>query len=140
MKQHITVEQLNELSEEGKKKLRAYGYSELIHESYSYFYSPFLSKEGWLVKKADSDYDDSWVFCFFKEEYPTWHIEEEEITYAVVKGLIPLLSISQMIEFLAEGSRSYYLPGCTPGESEINPEEWCDDLWEAVKSKLEQHG
>jgi hypothetical protein len=46
------------------------------------------------------------------------------------------LTIGRMIELLAEGRQSYYLPGCSCGESEINPETWCDELWEAVKDKL----
>jgi len=49
-----------------------------------------------------------------------------------------LLNIGEMIEFLAKGSQSYYLPGVSLGESEINPETWCDELWEVVKEDLEK--
>jgi len=45
-------------------------------------------------------------------------------------------NIGQMIEFLAQGRCSLYLPGCSLGESEIDPETWCDTLWEAVKEEL----
>jgi len=49
------------------------------------------------------------------------------------------LSIGQMIEFLAQGDRSYYLPVCS-FEGEIDPETCCDDLWKAVKEELEKPG
>ena len=47
------------------------------------------------------------------------------------------LSIGQMIEFLAKGDRSFYLPDCAP-EGEIDPETWCNNLWRDVKKVLEK--
>lgn len=48
-----------------------------------------------------------------------------------------LMNIGEMIEFLSKDSpNSYWLPGCTIGESEIDPQTWCNDLWSAVVELL----
>lgn len=49
----------------------------------------------------------------------------------VAKRSKHLMNIGQMIEFLSNDSHSYYLPGCSIGESEIDPQTWCDELWSA---------
>lgn len=95
MKQHITVEQLKELSLDSKTRL--HNWFEKIKGTH------------WLT---------------------TTEIFVDDM-------FLPQLSIGEMIEFLAQGSRSYFLPGCSIGESEIEPETWCDELWEAVKNVLE---
>lgn len=104
MKQHITPEQINELSFKAKK---AY--------------------EEW-----------------YKSHFDIWsnriYVYEDE--NGVTQSDLPLLSIGQMIEFLYDhrpikGNKTCYLPESFGDEYGLPyPEEMCDDLWEAVKEKL----
>lgn len=93
MKQHITVEQLDELSEEGLKKI-----------------SDWCSSKGWLIIN---------------------------------------LSIGQMIEFLDEATSHEFSVvntidgwkinfGCYNHDFNVEREEFCDALWQAVKKILEK--
>lgn len=133
MKQHITIEQLNELSEEGKDTLRNW----------------------WLTENGN-------VFVFFSRDLNKWYegvIDEEhwekEVHYPSGKRekAYPLLSIGQMIEFLREKSMgdldlqiwinsagsSVWL-GIGKQENKLaggEDMEIRDALWEAVKEILD---
>lgn len=120
MKQHITPDQLNELSDKGKERLR----------------------EWWKPKDGDfyengghvEIVPDDWM----KYGWRPW------------KGYIPLLSIGQMIEFLEEHGelfdvvKNFFDYGTTKAtfedvglKEEADKLEICDALWEAVKEPLE---
>ena len=118
MKQHITVKQLNELSNiQGKKKLRKW----------------------WKPKAGDKIlmYEDQ-VKVLLEGYLP---MEKEK------HNLLPLLSIGQMIEFLDEKDdyfRSWYTKGISTKEYKDRNFSWkykeeiCDKLWEAVKEMLNE--
>lgn len=120
MKQHITVGQLNELSKEAKEKLR----------------------EWWKPERLDRVKDDGIEGEYYLTDYSTefdgWIVEDEETRHAGwKKGMLPLLSIGQMIEFLdSEDMRwhSYVVDTNTGGLS--YDDELCDALWEEVRRIL----
>lgn len=116
MKQHITVEQLKELDEKGKKKLR----------------------EWWKIKDGN-------IYWFPKDEernegtavFKYGMIPDDKDT--------PLLSIGQMIEFLGENwyHRLFYFTTVTGGYGlsglmKRYDGEFCDALWMAVKEVLNE--
>ena len=132
MKQHITVDQLNELSEKGKDKLRKW-YRPQVGDMY--FITWFDNKIGsWTQEEFDlisrgANLDHNGDINYFR-----W----------------PFLSIGQMIEFLDEQVNGLVLDftlinGCVDGNayingetlSTLNPKQFCDALWEAVKEVLE---
>lgn len=128
MKQHITIDQLNELSDKGKERLREW----------------WKPSEGnlYAVKSKNSEY----VECLVLQ---AWIRGEESL---------PLLSIGQMIEFLDWKDMQFYLVptkggrynkdtrgrwGVQDGDYEnagksFFAESLCDTLWEAVKEILEK--
>jgi hypothetical protein len=147
MKQRITIEQINELTDEQKQKLR----------------------EWWKPQKGDCILytDDEQEKVFFIGELKLWlesgigadpynpgDYEEYEIKY-----MVPLLSIGQMVELLIEHKRFYelaitYEPDYETSDPTPLPT-WhmymssiasykiddlenglCDGLWEAVKTVL----
>lgn len=107
MKQHITIKQLNELNEEGQKKLG-----------------------DWLIKKGKASYrfdlDDSKLFKYFDKLRMDCF---GECGYPECYGL-PLLSIGQMIEFLDEYKKWLSVHNL-PKADRV-----CDTLWEPVKEIL----
>jgi len=112
MKQHITPDQLNELSEEAKKRLREW-----------------CNEKHW----ADLDQQKYWL--------STYDLGPDIERLFVNHGPLPLLSIGQMIEFLGVPpilcwiEREGWNIGFTVVE---NKSDLCDALWEAVKEVLEK--
>lgn len=126
MKQHITIEQLNELSEKGKENLRAWWKPQQGDKCVKWLGSGSIEEEV-IIGGSDQNYE-----------------EVSELN----NGLTPLLSIGQMIEFLEEttdktyGERWWYkiFFGGYGGEVGLKEEdvELCDALWEVVKEVLEK--
>ena len=132
MKQQITKEQLNELSDEGRQKLKdwwkpkdgdfAYSYDSIVSDAGSELHEGFIGES--------IGYDDTFG--------------ESSGKYI----LYPLLSIGQMIEFLKDidndldityiSSGSIWSIGREFVPESIMDEELCDALWEAVKEVLEK--
>ena len=108
MKQHISPEQLEELSEKGNKKLRKWW-----KPKESDLYSACL--EGVVCEICDE------VYGIEKAEY---------------KKCDPLLSIGQMIEFLELYQVHEAL--IDQNKMIIPKDELCDELWKAVKEVLEE--
>ena len=127
MKQHITIEQLNELSANGKEKLREWWKPKIgdIHT------------EGTVTEIVD---DDNGFYLCYGFDGDGFRYKKEEI--------FPLLSIGQMIEYLFDEGLSYapVMFPCTDGKNKLytvgkqnnEPKELCDALWEAVKEVLEE--
>lgn len=124
MKQHISPEQLNELSENGTEKLRKW----------------------WKPDRGD------WVYCEINEHEADIYGEPEEDFSCSIdaimhdsqgkKNHLPLLSIGQMIEFLSDygavniryvGKNWKVVHWKTYELSEL-----CDALWKAVKEVLNE--
>ena len=133
MKQNITTDQLNELTEKGKEKLRKwwipyYGNEVLCENStwtcllgtnsYKHYFPAILLE----YAKCNSDQ------CHHQE------IRKNK------KDHLPLLSIGQMIEFLDQNILDDILAPNMVGECEgfIEKEQLCDSLWESVKEVLEK--
>lgn len=125
MKQHITPDQLNELTPEAKEKLR----------------------EWWEPEEGDS----------FAREFKDGEMQTETVYHSWIgsyednkpdQSCFPLLSIGQMIEFLADNSNGYYEHSYI--DDNFNKQvsignvavgwrnDLCDDLWQAVKEVLEK--
>ena len=122
MKQHITVEQLNELSEKGKEKLRKW-WKPIVGD--------WFDDDGYMRIIPDDETKGAFVLNSFHT---------------------PLLSIGQMIEFLDEHLKTDWSICSGKnllffGRSDRNeiygkiPQnrkgELCDALWKAVKEVLE---
>ena len=119
MKQYITPDQLNELSEKGKKRLRKW----------------WKRQDGDLVEWLGYER----VLHSVSMECEFWPDKEE---------LLPLLSIGQMIEFLEDKTKSEFhifrrvidwkivYEGLDYGKK--LGEGICDALWEAIKEILEK--
>ena len=99
MKQHITTEQLNELSEKGRESLRKW----------------WKPKRGdWFAEKDFVNYpEEEWESDLLEEYDRFWYLTNlsslQEFTEYVktngVQTLLPLLSIGQLIEFLDNEKR-----------------------------------
>jgi hypothetical protein len=127
MKQRITAEQLNELSQKGKDKLRDWWRP----EEGDWYCHTKKTKQYTILNSNDSD----WGMDYYQGDKPR-------------KKDLPLLSIGQMIEFLDDNNEKsiffdwekYLDVSVYPdGEIafEITPKGFCDALWEAVKEVLE---
>jgi len=136
MKQHITIDQLNELSDKGKEKLRKW-------------WKPDI--RDWRM-----------VTCIgtkhFEFKYENFMKPEDEANKDYIKWIknngLPLLSIGQMIEYLKKecikypdkfykmDNQVYSLMLAMSDIRKINVIDWqgelCDSLWEAVKENLEK--
>jgi len=132
MKQHITVEQLNELSEKGKKGLRKW----------------------WEPKEGDKFLNYAGE-VFYGEGYgPDDNTySPDKVYFAGTAGEgkeedLPLLSIGQLIEFLRESSNfgtlgvltanSWVVNHNLPLTKSFKAKELCDALWEACREVLEK--
>lgn len=121
MRQHISIEQLNELSEKGKKRLVKW----------------WKPKQGDLVLFMQG--------ALIATIYPIdWTNEELKNKKPIENQEFPLLSIGQMIEFLdehtdLESEDSHFPMKEISWRTDIYPE-LCDSLWEAVKEILETDG
>lgn len=107
MKQHITIEQLNELSEKDKKRL----------------------VEWWQPKEGDifvCDLTGEYVCNYFSQD----RIYHDSEYWESKESSFPLLSIGQMIEFLTPSYVSLLF------DETVMDDALCDDLWEAVKEVL----
>lgn len=160
MKQNITIDQLNELSEKGKEKLREWW--KPVEGNTVYTQSWF---EDVPVFAKDADFSNQKVFNMqgiqiglaapapeiekwkkVKREGYSWIYETEDSEgYPTVldKGDFPLLSIGLMIEFLDNGWADEYLQLNGKYIEDgmyfaLKNEELCDALWQAVKEVLEK--
>lgn len=138
MKQHITLEQLNELSDKGKKKLHKYFYDNVVG-LLPVKVIDFDNLEG-LITIVDDHKDADLVYLYF--EYPNYFTKVGSIRYQN-SCVLPLLSIGQMIEFLDgkfinfwRGARKDWLI-VIDDDKHIVKKELCDALWQAVKKVLE---
>ena len=68
------------------------------------------------------------------KDYPNWNNFDKENKY----GLLPLLSIGQMIEFLDENRDLEIEAGFEKGILWWKSEELCDALWEDTKEALNE--
>jgi len=159
MKQHITIKQLNELSEIGKEKLWQYAYNKVTK------WIPFkiatwggrdqLPENEELVFIEIDDHETGDYIRYISEISGARYTEKEGFQYEN-KCWLPLLSIGQMIEFIDENdvgewsihneagdgwtinsnnlyAPQYYIPQTGKDSGDI-----CDCLWEAVKYILEK--
>lgn len=127
MKQHITPEQLNELSEKGKERLKE-----------------------WWIKDERSDMFEATIVVAHPEYNTPISLSDmaDRVGWYTDKGCYPLLSSGQMIEFLDEHSKSghdYWIDKINDWnydaeiywiENAPKRLELCDALWEAVKEVL----
>ena len=162
MKQHITTEDLNQLSEKGEKRLREWWKSE---EGDWYFVPKGIQYGSGYGHWAETLWREDTVCCLGMGELGggsggnvryAGKIKFDAINYGEygddnyfdipIKSVYPLLSIGQMIEFLDETK-----PPTEPMKLEIVNDkvlkaiEWpfekelCDALWRAVKEVLEKN-
>lgn len=148
MRQHIAVDQLNELSDKGKEKLLEWWNcldSEVCPRCGSKTNEFDRGEDSWdspgypmyVCPNCDATYHGWWA-----QWMPTDNDNED-----YPKQLEPLLSIGQMIEFL--GEQDYLLnihQGQLSGKYYVwdrrkekpNRNELCDALWSATKECLEK--
>jgi hypothetical protein len=144
MKQNISMEQLNELSDRAKENLRKKWEPEVGDQVYYdeniYIYTHFMpdTKELCMRELVSMGFDG-----------------EEMNRYAVKEELLPLLSIGQMIEILAnicgmqiihpEIDADYWINGCSGSHLDYtynlfgysHEQTLCEALWGAVVKVLE---
>ena len=120
MKQHITVEQLNELSEKGKKRLQKWWKPK---NGDFVVFKQINAQEEFLLTGIDDNHASMLWFCpseptdssyasgkskIVENEYAVAIVDgnndeyAEYHKYSEIKNILPLLSIGQMIEFLDE--------------------------------------
>lgn len=142
MKQFIAIEQLNELSDKAKGKLREWWEP----KAGDWFYGTYGDRD------VDNEYYDNFSIWILSP-YPTdggfygASLNEEEDA-APDKNALPLLSIGQMIEFLDTKVKPCYelrkidlmwLIDITLDKFYQSKDyELCDALWEAIKYILEK--
>ncbi len=140
MKQHITPEQLNELSEKGMKKLKKWWKPKMGDK--------FSAR---LVNVTDINNmpgDELFRFVYVMTEVNETDDNEN-------RKFVPLLSIGQLIEFLGDSQIHNFHPldrcveapnstgwhvvmGKEYGGVTHEKDQLCDALWEAVKEILEK--
>lgn len=146
MKQHITIEQLNELNDEAKEKLREW-WKPILGDQFAFVEVEDILEDvedEWFNKIVHSDGENDY-FDFAEKIYDSLHTD-------AVKAY-PLLSIGQMIEFIDEKwdcwGMQYDDSTITwwvySGQSLDMAMDWdlavfdnydnelCDALWEAIK-------
>jgi hypothetical protein len=157
MKQHITIDQLNELSEKGKERLREWWKPEVgdwfitRYSSLYYIYGrPDDNDEDYgepqLLTRQETD--SGYYGWDLGDTFPNEESQESGYSYTgdqkargieILKDALPLLSIGQMIEFLEEHKflRKSHWENTDSNATEVA---WihniCDNLWEAVKEVL----
>lgn len=143
MKQHITIEQLDSLSKEGKKKLRKWwkpkdgDWVSLNSKKYLLADCCSLSVKTWGEIKDKWDKGMSgFILTRMNDEYGDYFDIHKRNT------ILPLLSIGQMIEFLNEHSGQFIMSEMGQWGSDYFDFDWtgelCDKLWEAVKEVLNE--
>ncbi len=133
MKQHITPDDLNQLSEKGKERLREWWEPE---------YGDRLAFKPYGCRKLRER--------IYIEEMGYDIIDEVLGTTTIDANALPLLSIGQMIEYLDEhtehaiealaidkGEHEWHVYWLVKNKPTIKSVELCDALWEAVKESLE---
>lgn len=124
MKQRITIEQISELDDKAKEKLRKWW----SMEEYDF------CTDGKRLVHIDLDLD---LFDYDSKKkieiYHDWNYKEDKPEDRISE-LYPLLSIGQMIEFISENDLDLLLSSWN--NLDWNIEELCDALWEAVKDIL----
>lgn len=131
MKQHISTEQLNDLSEESKLKLRDW----------------WTPQDGdWYAwRNTRRQKISTFALVAFDSEYGWGDVEPNKKVKGKCPLTLPLLSIGQMIEFLDENNKNYLMEIISfPKGSDFclvemvapTAKELCDALWEAVKEVL----
>lgn len=140
MKQHITVEQLNQLSEEAKERLR-----EWWEPNEGDWFYDYTRRDYTYSDDLTNQYAGQWVEMLYSSRG-----DDYESIYPKELAL-PLLSIGQMIEFLVingrpikvDRYRDWHIFDASDGDvfltwdKDIFPE-LCDALWEAVKHVLNE--
>jgi len=116
MKQVITKDQLLELSEKGKGKLREWWKPQLGDKFVQKHYNEIKKK---VIEQVFVECD-GWHCSYCEGDKPF----SGKLDY-------PLLSIGQMIEFLGEQRFNLMFDG-----DFIKNEDLCDRLWEAIKQVL----
>lgn len=128
MKQYITIEDLNQLSEKGKKRLREWWIKNISHGEYIF---SGITTIQWVDEKGNLRE----VMCGHGGSLYICEICREKI----MKEPFMLFSIGQMIEFL--GYRYWdalTIDAGREGDMAKNPDDVCDALWTAVKEILEK--
>jgi hypothetical protein len=123
MKQRITIEQLNELTDEQKKRLREW----------------WKPQEGdFIISDKDSRIriigkpNNNSATQFFPRA-----LNGYECDIIILKTCLPLLSIGQMIELTESTNIIKYNGGWALDDDAVEfHDELCDALWEAVKQIL----
>lgn len=144
MKQYIDVEQLNELSDKAKERLREW-WKPKDGDLYAHFIDKDFKMYGLHIYQGSTS----------KSEL--WHIMDgtDPDSFARTQGSYPLLSIGQMIELIDENdvgewgihnqagdgwtisSNNLYAPQYYIPQHGTDSDSVCDCLWEAVKYILE---
>lgn len=143
MKQHITIEQLNELSSEGKNKLREW-WKPQVGDFFMTRYSPTYVVYGRDSDELDASepqlltdqpVDSGYYGWNNYENFPPDERNEEKMERykEVRKDALPLLSIGQMIEFIGEKNKIHAVWLI----NYKNYKYMCDTLWEIVKKELQ---
>ena len=136
MKQHITTEQLNELSKKGKERLGKW-------------WKPKWGDRITSIEKISSEKEIHSLGFITYYNAAGFMVEFKKPPFSAYKDkadLSPLLSIGQMIEFLDGKSIDKHYTALNiiifeqgvGGTILLPTEQWCDALWEAVKEKLEE--
>ena len=140
MKQHITPKQLNELSENGKDKLRKWWKPQGNEFLYTPEYEMGTRTKKWSVMQNCDAWAEDW--------------ERYKKDFEWCRLALPLLSIGQMVEFLGKDWAKLTLKAwekpmgplakCPPPwaidvpSRVLGRENLCNNLWEAVKEVLEK--
>lgn len=123
MKQHITVDQLDELTEKQKEKLRD-------------MWEPIQGELFYYSDKDDWYYGDGIYRC---AEYKNNKIEIIGERQIVKEYCLPVLSIGQMIEILEKNIEiikpleNMWRSNIKSHPLNIDADELCDALWSAIK-------
>jgi hypothetical protein len=117
MKQHITVEQLEQLTQKGTKRLNTW----------------WKPERGDVVHIWDDNIDGYIEYDGKKAGYMV--NARTVVGYQKKEDLLPLLSIGQMIEFLIEDHPNGFEDFLFTREFHGN---LCDQLWSACKEVLER--
>lgn len=162
MKQHITVEQLNELSEKGKERLREYW----VPKKGDLFFidGEILAVAFTGIEKNYKEYFDyirngakridllirpeTPLTVFTDEGMPTSEfatLQKMTLVSYFAYELLPLLSIGQMIQILDESYKTNWIEMVSKRYSVSNSkadyedyDELVDALWDAIKDVLEK--
>lgn len=129
MKQHITIEQLNEISEKGRERLRTWWKPQLFDLTAYCF-----TNEGdttFQLAGNINEIDNEGDLSIGEIEYCSTRKED-------MKYYLPLLSIGRMIEFLVDHKAWYIEYKGQINQRAYNPLTMVDEFWESIKEILEK--